>query len=1349
MLNWKNTVAGALRGYCMAASAALVACLPALHARADIIYWGQNSSVYSFDVATGATSTLITGTGTGAGGNDITAATALAVGPDGDIYVGGPNDGGYIVRVTPNGAPTTFASDGSLLTGFAFDSKGNLYASEYATNSIGEFTPTGMGSEFASGVQHPQQEAFDAPGNLYVISNETASGSTVVRITPSAGQSTFATGVAGLYFDGSGNLYTGLGSGAITLTTPSGSVSTFATGFNYPIPLGLDSLGDLYVWDAGTNGAVDRVAPGGDTTQLFSAPSVFDVVVATPEPGLLFLFPVVAALAIRRHRRSHYQCGITPNQNGVRQRRESTLAFEQLDRRVLLSAVISSSPAAYTAISAGTITVPWQQDLSSSGNTGDEQIVAEVKGAGVTEVLATSIYFDDWADYGQGLGDTSLRLYSKADGSSTWYEQDINAAFDGQLDTGLLGGALRNFARKDNGMGMDADGNLYIEYSSDASALAVDRIPESMVQELANGEAISPYSSTQILDPSDVAAIGSGALRPQMAVGSVGSTGLTAVYVFTGDITDPSGTPYAGEGMWSWEGGVGDTFARVSGSAWTFTADSGDPATGVPPGGVAGAFAPMTVDGNGDLYALDAHQQAVYEFSWADASDGFTRLFGLGAGGGSGLAAYTGTDGVTTLFSLSTDAASDQTVASTPVTGDDAGVWQSSAPFSPVVNSLGPQLAIDPVSGQASVLYQNPITGGLDIAVANGDGWAIAPVVAGPLTLAVATDIDKQDPYSVYDGSAAVVWAQYDSTVTESSGLIGTTEDVTELPVQIGSATGETLTVTDSTASDQVAVSRGASADEPTINVNGTAQSYDASSPVVNVVVDAEDGASLTVDLSDGNPVPLGDISFNGVSGDGSVLTISGPEGDGASGTYTSHAVFDAGQINFNDLVLDASGVSAVSVDEGDGGDANSEFGILPYALTLDEGDGANTVDVNVSGLDSTDLESWTPISLGGDQATTTLSLTGTGGEDTVGVYATDVALDGTTPLVEYSGLGNLAYGNADTSTVAIYSTAAPDVAFSSTVLAEIEVAGLSSLPTVADNGAYQFDAGSYSVQDPGGSTFGFSVIVDDGASVTFLGGDDYPSVPYLTVNGGTAVFEPYSGAPYTVSHLLCEGDSTISVSGEVDITNGTVESGGTTFEGSGEWSVGTLAADDSGVATLAPGSTFGVQSLSIADGSSMVLSAHGSGAASQLAVGSLSISPGGLLDLGDNGMIVDYGTGTDPVALIRGYLVAGYNGGAWNGYGIQSSVAAYQAIANPATYALGYADGADGVVSWLHTGEIAVVYTVYGDATLSGSAEFNDLNIVITDYRAGGDTYTWDQGDFNYDGIVDINDLDLLLSNL
>ncbi len=67
-----------------------------------------------------------------------------------------------------------------------------------------------------------------------------------------------------------------------------------------------------------------------------------------------------------------------------------------------------------------------------------------------------------------------------------------------------------------------------------------------------------------------------------------------------------------------------------------------------------------------------------------------------------------------------------------------------------------------------------------------------------------------------------------------------------------------------------------------------------------------------------------------------------------------------------------------------------------------------------------------------------------------------------------------------------------------------------------------------------------------------------------------------------------------------------------------------------------------------------------------------LAIAPNSTFDLNNNHFIISYGSGPDPIAAVRAYLVSGYNGGAWNGIGIDSSAAA----ANP-HYALGYADGA------------------------------------------------------------------------
>jgi autotransporter-associated beta strand protein len=138
----------------------------------------------------------------------------------------------------------------------------------------------------------------------------------------------------------------------------------------------------------------------------------------------------------------------------------------------------------------------------------------------------------------------------------------------------------------------------------------------------------------------------------------------------------------------------------------------------------------------------------------------------------------------------------------------------------------------------------------------------------------------------------------------------------------------------------------------------------------------------------------------------------------------------------------------------------------------------------------------------------------------------------------------------------------------------------------------------------------------------------------------------------------------------------------------------------------------------------------------------SLSITPGGTLDLKNNHLFIDYGS-SDPIATIAGYLDAGYNGGSWTGTGITSSVAA----ANAASYGLGYADSADpGNPAGLSSGTIEVAYTLLGDANLSGVVDGTDFGIVAANFNKG--VTGWDQGDFNYDNVVDGTDFGDLASN-
>ena len=134
-------------------------------------------------------------------------------------------------------------------------------------------------------------------------------------------------------------------------------------------------------------------------------------------------------------------------------------------------------------------------------------------------------------------------------------------------------------------------------------------------------------------------------------------------------------------------------------------------------------------------------------------------------------------------------------------------------------------------------------------------------------------------------------------------------------------------------------------------------------------------------------------------------------------------------------------------------------------------------------------------------------------------------------------------------------------------------------------------------------------------------------------------------------------------------------------------------------------------------------------------------------LDINRSTVFIDYDPGSDPLALIRGYLQAGYNNGAWNvTAGPSTGVITSTAAANNAqqTTAIGYADSADGLIAGQPANTIELKYTLYGDTTLTGTVGFNDFTRLTQNYgaTAGG---TWDTGDFNYDGITDANDFTLL----
>ena len=178
-----------------------------------------------------------------------------------------------------------------------------------------KFTPGGVQSTFASGVDHPFGLAFNSAGNLFVAD---AATDNIYEFTPGGVQSTFASGyfggsLEGLAFNSAGDLFVlagrSVGSSSIYEFTPGGVQSTFASGLDHYCPIGLafNSAGDLFVGDT-EGGNIYDYTPGGVESTFAStfgpmALAFQDEMLPVPEPSALGLLAVGVTALLGRHRR--------------------------------------------------------------------------------------------------------------------------------------------------------------------------------------------------------------------------------------------------------------------------------------------------------------------------------------------------------------------------------------------------------------------------------------------------------------------------------------------------------------------------------------------------------------------------------------------------------------------------------------------------------------------------------------------------------------------------------------------------------------------------------------------------------------------------------------------------------------------------------------------------------------------------------------------------------------------------------------------------------------------------------------------------------------------------------------
>jgi fibronectin-binding autotransporter adhesin len=235
-------------------------------------------------------------------------------------------------------------------------------------------------------------------------------------------------------------------------------------------------------------------------------------------------------------------------------------------------------------------------------------------------------------------------------------------------------------------------------------------------------------------------------------------------------------------------------------------------------------------------------------------------------------------------------------------------------------------------------------------------------------------------------------------------------------------------------------------------------------------------------------------------------------------------------------------------------------------------------------------------------------------------------------------------------------------------------------------------------------------------------------------------------------------GSLTIAGAGTVQLFFLDTYSGGTTVNAGANLLASTDNALPSGHALVNNGTTTingdanlssltGTGKLSIGPGGDLISTvqlAMNSGLATE---SGLTIAANSALDITNNHLILTYAPGTQTTVdtTIRGYLKNGFNGGTWNGTsGINSSIAALPANNH---YGVGYADGADNVVSGLASGQIEVKYALLGDTNLDGIVSGEDFTILVS--HLGKSVSNWDQGDFFYTGTVNGTDFTALVINL
>jgi autotransporter-associated beta strand protein len=495
--------------------------------------------------------------------------------------------------------------------------------------------------------------------------------------------------------------------------------------------------------------------------------------------------------------------------------------------------------------------------------------------------------------------------------------------------------------------------------------------------------------------------------------------------------------------------------------------------------------------------------------------------------------------------------------------------------------------------------------------------------------------------------------------------------------------------------------------------------------------------------------------TFSGVlSGTGSFTKLgTGVAGLTQANSYSGGTVIDGGALKAYSSSSLGSGL--ITINTGDG--LQLANGVNISEPITDEAGASEAIDVpdaNASAIYSGNLTvvgGASQYRMGISGAGSTLTLTG---QDTAGSQVSlitrgNIIFAGTASLT-VTGAGVEIGRFSPTSSLNLTLEGSASINATSIALGGLDGSSddLNTTVTLSGNAMLNAGAGSFNIDNSATASNTTSLTLTGTSAVEAGNVIDTSTTGTSTVNinGGTIIAsanDPAAG--YFLPHLpsstfdIGAGGGTLNNGGfNITIAQPLLNaggSGGLTANGTGTTTL--LAANTyTGPTTISAGTlvigTAGALPVSsaVTVDSAMKLA----GGIGQITLTSLSLSAGASVDVTSNPVFIDYGSTADPMPQIESELAAGRI--------FSSTVASLDASQSQLVYAVGVADSADQTDGSLISGQIEILPTLAGDATLSGNVDFGDFQLLAQFFGSSGN---WDQGNFTYGPTIDFGDFQLL----